>query len=235
MLRQNRYILGNFHGKVKTVVKVNYNLRHIGNSYLKIVCGRPVEELYDEFGNVLESLTYDATFHICSKVEFTYDDEGRQIKQTHYGQDGQVETVFVDIYDSNGSSIRVDVLDGKGNLIRCMETPHPASSDNDDEESETWINTDEVGSIGTFGDEWKSIKDESGRVVAKINTRNGSRHVLSKETYRYDSHGNIVETCQYGGPNHHLFAIEEKFYSYHDEIYDNDAEVTNEEELEPPF
>lgn len=211
-------MLGNFKGRVKSVVYIQYEVKQIGN-YAPITTislrTPPRQEKFDEEGRVMESLSFDKDLHIIRRTQFVYNAMGLKTKQKHYDEVGKLETRFVTVYNEVGDHVANETYDGNGKLLRRQ----PFVKVDKDDFEEMFDLENSSGSWEVRGEGWNEVLNDEHVVIERYKDKDKITWFgASKETYKYDSHGNITGRYTYRSKKYELSQFEEWHYQYYDDV-----------------
>jgi hypothetical protein len=77
-------------------------------------------ERYDEHGNMVESITYDAEGDVQSRATYGYDDKGRTTDWCVWGPRNQFNIHMADRFDENGDLIQRTYFDESGRTVTTL-------------------------------------------------------------------------------------------------------------------
>lgn len=161
-------------------------------------------ERYDEGGNMVESITYDAEGDVQSRATYGYDDKGRTTEWCVWGPRKQFNIHMADRFDENGDLIQRTYFDESGRTVTTLSlsngklTSHWQAADCECS-NDVGVSFDDVtysyqtqrdGTIETTVQNHPHTRSNIDLTDAE--RISGSGTVVEKLTFNYerDSHGN---------------------------------------------
>lgn len=81
-------------------------------------------ERYDERGNMVESITYDAEGDVQSRATYGYDDKGRSTEWCVWGPQNQFTIHMADRFDEDGDLMQRTYFDESGRTVTTLSLSH---------------------------------------------------------------------------------------------------------------